>query len=125
MAMIRGEASFQTEDGSDYQLVIDLAAFAEAEEVCGLAPDELMQALQPAVDAEGNITRKPKLKHLGALFYGALKAKNPAITPSEAINLMGDSPAAGAALAKAIEGAVPKASAGGKGRSRPGTGTKR
>lgn len=121
----RGEADFEA-DGVRWRLVVDFAAFAEAEDVSGLAVDALMQALQPATDGAGKIVRTPRLKHLGALFYGALTAHHPDITPREALNLLGNNPQGGEALGKAMVAAMPKPdeSTEGKAPAARGTGTK-
>lgn len=127
MAAMRGEASFSTDAGETYHLVLDLYAFAEAEEVTGLNPNDLMKALTPVVDEAGAVIKSPPLKVLGGILFGGLKTRHPAITHPDAIRLLGEGEAVGEALAKALQGINPKPdqSAGGKGKAVPGIGTKR
>jgi hypothetical protein len=110
MALVqRGEASFVADDGVTYRLVMDFAAFAEAEDAAGMGVDALLAAVDPKIDPEtGKPTRVPRLKHIGALLYGALAQNHPGLTPRDALNLLGSSEEAGAALGKAMEGAMPK-----------------
>lgn len=124
--VLRGESSFVSEAGETYHLVMDFNAFAEAEDAADMPVDDLLRAVSPVIDAKGNITRKPRIKHFGALLYGALKEKHPAITMPGAIRLLGEGEEIGAAIAKALQGAMPKpdASAEGKVPDKPGTGTK-
>lgn len=122
----RGEASFKTSAGT-FRLVLDLNAFAEAEDAVGMGVDDLMKALAPQIDPKtGAVTKKPRLKHLGAVLYGGLQAHHPGISFSDAINMMGDSEDVGEAIAKALEGVMAKAdpSAEGKAPRAAGTGTK-
>ncbi|AMK19331.1 hypothetical protein [Sphingobium sp. MI1205] len=122
----RGEASFEV-DGRIYRLVIDFAALAEAEDAADMAVDDLLKAITPVIDLDsGKVLRKPRIKHLGAILYGALKAHQPSITLAAAINLMSAGEQVGEAIAKALQGAMPKpdASAEGKGEAGAGTGTK-
>lgn len=123
----RGEASF-TVDGQLYRLVLDFNAFAEAEDAADMGFDDLLKAITPEVDSQGNITRKPRLKHMGAMLYGALQAHQPGLTLKEAINLMGQAgEAVGEALGKALEGAMPKADPSAEGKAEAaggGAGTK-
>lgn len=126
----KGEASFTTDAGVTYHLVMDFAAFVEATDVSGLEINALLASIAPEIDAKtGAITKHPSLKNLGALLYGGLTARHPGITPRDAINLFGEGQVVGEALGKALEGAMPKArqaSAEGKVRApRRGTGTKR
>lgn len=120
----RGEASFTDGAGKAWHLVMDLAAFADAEDVSGLDLPGLLQAVAVKVDPSGNVTRQPKLKHLGALLYGALQARHPGTSQRDAINLLTEG--AGEAIAKALQGAMPKQdeSAEGKALAPNGTGTK-
>lgn len=116
MALIqRGEASFSAADGTLYRIVLDFAAFAEAEEASGLQINDLMRAMT-----------NPRLKHLGAILYGGLLEHHPDMTPRRALNLLGEGEAVGAALGKAIEGAMPKPGPSAEGKARPprGTGTR-
>lgn len=128
MSARRGEASFTTSDHRTYHLVLDLYAISEAEDVTGLSPNQLMQAISPVVDGAGNVVKTPPLKVLGALLYGGLKTAHPAITHADAIRLLDEGESVGVALAKALQGMMPKAdpSAEGKGRAgKSGTGTRR
>jgi hypothetical protein len=128
MAVVqRGEASFVA-DGVTYRLVMDFAAFAEAEDAVGMGIDDLLAAIDPKIDPKTNKpTRTPRLKHIGALLYGALVEHHPGLSQRDALNLLGSSEEAGAALGKAMEGAMPKpdASAEGKAPGPRGTGTTR
>ncbi|GLV22009.1 hypothetical protein TomMM35A_18620 [Sphingobium sp. TomMM35A] len=123
----KGEASF-TAGGKVYRLVMDFNAFAEAEDAADMGVDDLLKAITPEVDGEGNVTKKPRIKHMGAILYGALKAHQPNISLPDAINLMNDGgEAVGEAIAKALNGAMPKADASAEGKAEvlgPGTGTK-
>jgi len=111
----RGEASFSAADGTPYKIVLDFAAFAEAEEVADMPVNDLLKAMA-----------KPRLKHLGAILYGGLLEHHPDMTPRRALNLLGEGEAVGEAIAKAIQGAMPKLdpSAEGKATAARGTGTK-
>ena len=111
----RGEASFTAADGTAYKIVLDFAAFAEAEEAADMPVNELLKALA-----------KPRLKHLGAVLYGGLLEHHPDMTPRRALNLLGEGEAVGEAIAKAIQGAMPKPdpSTEGKATVARGTGTK-
>lgn len=122
----KGEASFKTSAGT-FHLVLDFNAFAEAEDVAGMSVVDLMRALAPEFDpVSGEVTKKPRIKHLGAILYGGLQARHPGISFSEAVNMMGDSEDVGEAIAKALEGVMTKAgsSAEGKAPRAGGTGTK-
>lgn len=122
----KGEASFTTSVGT-FHLVLDFNAFAEAEDASGMSVDDLMRALSPEFDPDtGAVTKKPRIKHLGAVLYGGLQARHPGISFKEAVNMMGDSEDVGEAIAKALEGVMAKAdpSAEGKARGAVGTGTK-
>lgn len=125
----RGEASFTTEAGKTYHLVMDFAAFAEAEDAAGMTVQDLMKAVSPTIDPDtGAIVGQPRIKHLGALLYGALTARHPEITPRAALNLFAEGEVVGDAIAKAMQGAMPKADASAEGKAPPrprGTGTKR
>jgi hypothetical protein len=126
MAAMRGEASFVVGDRT-YHLVMDFAAFAEAEDVADMSMNDLMAAIDPQIDSgTGLPTRQPRIKHLGALLYGALKDRQPNITLKDAMRLLPEGEQVGEALAKAIYGAQPKAdpSAEGKAPAARGTGTK-
>jgi hypothetical protein len=117
MATIRrGEASFAAQDGTVYKIVLDFAAFAEAEEAANMQVNDLLKAMA-----------NPRLKHLGAILYGGLLEHHPEMTPRRALNLLGEGEAVGEAIAKAVEGAMPKpdASAEGKAPAQRGTGTER
>lgn len=120
----RGEASIEHE-GVTYHLVIDMNAFAEAEEAADMGIADFLKALSPEFDAKGNVTRMPRLKHLGAMMFGALRAHHPDITHAGAMMLL-NAPGAGEAIGQALTGAMPKAepSAEGKVTAAPGTGTK-
>lgn len=123
----RGESSFESERGTTFHLVIDFNALAEAEEAADMDIEALLDAVTPKVNAAGKIVKKPRIKHLGALLYGALRRKHPAITLIDAIDLLNEGEHVGAAIAKAIEGAMPKPSASAEGKAPPprrGTGTK-
>lgn len=124
--VLRGQSSFIAESGETYSLVIDFNAFAEAEDAADISIDDLLRAVSPEVNDAGEITRKPRIKHLGALLYGALREHHPAITVPDAIRLLGEGEAVGAAIAKALMGAMPGAdpSAEGKVQASVGTGTK-
>src|SRR5688572_24887613 len=124
----KGEASFTTEAGVTYHMVMDFAAFVEATDVSGLDIEALLKSITPEIDKSGGVTKKPSLKSLGALLYGGLTARHPGITHRDAINLFAEGQVVGDAIGKALEGAMPKAapSAGGKVPApRRGTGTKR
>ena len=120
----RGEACF-VHDGATYHLVMDMNAFAEAEDAADMGVDDLLKALSPKMDAKGNITSKPRLKHLGAMLFGALRATHPDISHADAIRLL-DSKDAGEAIGKALTASMPKPdpSAEGKEAAAPGTGMK-
>lgn len=124
--VLRGESSFVAKSGETFNLVIDFNAFAEAEDAADMSVDDLLRAVSPQVNDAGEITRKPRIKHLGALLYGALREQHPAITVPDAIRLLGEGEAVGAAIAKALQGAMPKpaASAEGKAPASVGIGTK-
>ncbi|MGK2908744.1 MAG: hypothetical protein ACSLE1_02945 [Sphingobium sp.] len=126
MAIQRGESSFITKDGVKLFLVMDLYAFAEAEDVTGFAPQALMEAVTPKIDPKTKEVIPPRLKALGGLLYGALKEHQPDITHADAIRLFGEGEVVGEAIAKALQGAVPKASPSAEGKVLPlnGTGTK-
>lgn len=121
----RGEASF-VRDGVSYLIVMDMNAFAEAEEAADMEVEDLLKALSPKVDAKGNIIKKPRLKHLGAILFGGLRAHHPGVSHADAIRLL-NAPGAGEAIGKALTGAMPKPdpSAEGKATASAGTGTKR
>lgn len=119
----KGEAEFTCE-GVRYRLVLDLNAMAEAEEAADMGVDALMKAISPVLDEHGNVIKAPRLKHVGAILYGALRRHHPHISHADAINLLGESEDAGQALGKALEAAMPKPSAEGKGQAASGTGTK-
>lgn len=120
----RGEGSFDV-DGVTYRLVVDLNAMAEAEEASALQLDDLLAALSPVVDKDGKVIGKPRLKHVGALLYGALRAHHPDVTLAAAINLLGAGEHVGAAIGKALVAALPKAQAkSAEGKVDAGTGTK-
>ena len=126
----RGEAEFVGSDGKRYKIVLDFYAFAEAEDAADMGVNDLLAAIDPKVDpATKQPTRTPRIKHLGALMYGGLKANHPHITPADAIRIMGSSEEAGAALGKALEACMPKPDASTEGKApaspQPGTGTKR
>lgn len=112
----RGEASFTANDGTVYKIVLDFAAFAEAEDAANMSVNDLLKAMA-----------NPRLKHLGAILYGGLLEHHPDMTPRRALNLLGEGEAVGEAIGKAVQGAMPKAdpSAEGKAKAPPGTGTKR
>ncbi|MGE6693350.1 hypothetical protein ACQKE8_13005 [Sphingobium limneticum] len=120
----RGEASF-VHEGVTYHLVMDMNAFAEAEDAADMGVDDLLQALSPKIDEKGNITSKPRLKHLGAMLFGALRARHPNLRHADAIRLL-DSKDAGEAIGKALTASMPKPdpSAEGKAAAVPGIGTK-
>jgi hypothetical protein len=120
----RGGAAF-THNGKSYTLVVDMNAFAEAEDAANMDVEDLLKALSPQMDAKGNLTRRPRLKHVGAMLFGALRAHHPEISHADAIRLL-DAPAAGEALGKALTAAMPKPdpSAEGKVQAAAGTGTK-
>lgn len=126
MARMRGESSFQTEGGDEYKIVLDLYAFAEAEDVTGLGPNELMAALTPVMDAKGNVIKTPPLKALGGLLFGGLKTAHPNITHPDAIRLLDEGAAVGEAIASALSQIMPKAVPSAEGKVQPslGTGTK-
>ncbi|WIW88960.1 hypothetical protein K3M67_02980 [Sphingobium sp. V4] len=122
----KGEASFKTSAGT-FHLVLDFNAFAEAEEAAGMSVADLMRELAPEFDpVSGEVTKKPRIKHLGAILYGGLQARHPGTSFKEAVNMMGDSEDVGEAIARALEGVMAKAepSAEGKDRGAAGTGTK-
>lgn len=125
--VLRGESSFVSASGEAFHLVMDFNAFAEAEDAADMSVDDLLRAVSPEIDAKGNITRKPRIKHLGALLFGALRDRHPSITLPAAIRMLGEGEAVGEAIAKALQGAMPKAdpSAEGKVPAKPGTGTRR
>jgi len=127
MALQRGEASFTTDAGATYHLVLDIYCFAEAEDVTGLDPNALIKAITPVLDDKGKVIKRPPLKVLGGLLFGALKTRHPEITHADAIRLLGEGEKVGEALAMALERAQPKAteSAEGKVPAQAGTGTKR
>jgi len=110
----RGEASFLAEDGTTYHIVLDFAAFAEAEEAADMPVNDLLKAMA-----------NPRLKHLGAILYGGLLDRHPDMTLRRALNLLGEGEAVGEAIAKAVQGAMPKAdpSAEGNAPAQRGTGT--
>lgn len=120
----RGEASFE-HDGQTFYLVVDMNAFAEAEDAADMGVDDLLRALSPQVDATGKVTKAPRLKHLGAMLFGALRARHPDVTLPEAIRLL-NATGAGEAIGKALTAAMPKAapSAEGKVQASDGTGTR-
>lgn len=120
----RGEASF-VHEGVTYHLVMDMNAFAEAEDAADMGVDDLLQALSPKIDEKGNVTSKPRLKHLGAMLFGALRARHPNLRHADAIRLL-DSKDAGEAIGKALTASMPKPdpSAEGKAAAVRGTGTK-
>jgi hypothetical protein len=120
----RGESSF-THEGRSYDLVVDFNAFAEAEDAADMELDDLLRALSPKVDEKGNVTKKPRLKHLGAMMFGALREHHPDISHADAIRLL-NADGAGAAIGKALTAALPKkvASTEGKVPAPDGTGTK-
>ena len=120
----RGEASF-THDGVTYHLVVDFNAFAEAEDAADMELDVLLKKLSPKVDAGGRIIQKPRLKHLGAMMFGALQAHHPDISHADAIRLL-NADGAGEAIGKALTAALPQKteSAGGKAPAAAGTGGK-
>lgn len=126
MAIMRGESSFTASDGAVYHLVMDLYAFAEAEDATGLGPQEMMKAITPEIDTAGNVIKAPALKHLGGLLFGALRDRHPDIRHKDAIRLLGDGEHVGEAIAKALDGIMPKPdpSAEGKVPTQRGTGTK-
>lgn len=126
MARMRGESSFKTEAGDEYKIVLDLYAFAEAEDVTGLGPNELMAAMTPVLDAKGNVTKIPPLKVLGALLFGGLKTAHPNITYPDAIRLLDEGAVVGEAIARALSQIMPKAVPSAEGKVQPslGTGTK-
>lgn len=121
----RGESSF-THEGRSYNLVVDFNAFAEAEDAADMDLDDLLKALSPQVDARGKVTKKPRLKHLGAMMFGALREHHPDISHADAIRLL-NADDAGAAIGKALTAALPKPaeSTEGKARAVAGTGAKR
>ena len=126
----RGEAEFDGSDGKRYKIVLDFYAFAEAEDAADMGVNDLLAAIDPKVDpVTKQPTRTPRIKHLGALMYGGLKANHPNITPADAIRVMGSSEEAGAALGKALEACMPKPDASAEGKEpadpKSGTGTKR
>lgn len=125
MAIMRGESTF-TANGGTFHLVMDLYAFAEAEDVTGLDPQALMRAVTPVIDGAGNVIKRPTLKVMGGLLFGSLKTNHPDITHADAIRLLGEGEQVGEAIGKALEGIMPKAdtSAGGKAPAPLGTGTK-
>lgn len=121
----KGEASF-TASGRTYRLVMDLNAYAEAEEATDMDLDTLLKAVSPQIDPKtGLVVKQPRIKHLGALLFGGLQAHHPDISRAEANRLLGEE-GAGEALAKAMRASMPKpdASVEGKASARPGTGTK-
>lgn len=124
----KGEASFTTSAGETYHLVMDFNAFAIAEDAADMDLNSLLRAVSPEIDpATGKVVRQPRIKHLGALLHGALQARHPGTTARQAINLLGSGEEVGAAIAKALSGAMLKdgaESAGGKAPGVPGTGAK-
>lgn len=128
MAIQRGESSFTTAGGQVYKLVMDFAAFADAEDAADMSVQDLLAAIDPKIDPETKEpTRTPRIAHLGALFYGALQAVHPGTSVRDAIRIMGDNEGAGEALAKALHGALPKADQSAEGKVEApasGTGTK-
>lgn len=126
----KGEASFTTSESPPrtFHLVMDFNAFAEAEEVTGLAPQALLRAITPELDpVSGKVVRPPPLKVLGGLLYGALKDKHPDITHKDAINLLNEGVTVGEALGKVLDGVMPKADPSAEGKApapTSGTGTK-
>jgi hypothetical protein len=129
MAIMKGEASFTASDGRLFHLVMDLYAFAEAEDVTGLGPQALLKAITPRIDpGTGDVISPPKLKDLGGLLYGALQEKHPGTSLKDAIRLLGDGEAVGEAIAKALDGIMPKADPSAEGKAQApasGTGTRR
>lgn len=123
----KGEASFTTSEQPPrtFHLVMDLYAFAEAEDVTGLAPQALLKAITPELDpVTGTVVRAPALKVLGGLLYGALKDKYPNITHKEAILLLNEGEGVGEAIAKALNGIMPKADPSAEGKvAAPTSGT--
>lgn len=126
MAKMRGESSFQTEAGDEYKIVLDLYAFAEAEDVTGLGPNELMAAMTPVLDAKGKVVKSPPLKVIGGLLYGGLKTAHPDMTHADAIRLLGEGEVVGEAIAAAMSAIMPKSHPSAEGKVQPslGTGTK-
>lgn len=112
----RGESTFVGADGTVYKIVLDFAAFAEAEEAANMPVNDLLKAMA-----------KPRLKHLGAILFGGLLEHHPDMTPRRALNLLGEGESVGEAIAKAVQGAMPKPdpSAEGKVQAQRGTGTGR
>lgn len=126
MAALKGEASFKASDGTTYNLVLDFNAFAEAEEVAGMDVDSLIKAVTPIIDPKTMaVIKRPLIKHLGALLYGALAAHHPGMSMREVNNLFAED-GCGEAIAKALEGALPKPKPSAEGKALPadGTGTK-
>lgn len=123
----RGESSFESEQGTTFHLVIDFNALAEAEDAADMDVEALLDAITPKVNAAGKIVKKPRIKHLGALLYGALRRMHPAITLPDAIELLNEGEHVGMAIAKAMEGAMPKPDPSAVGKApakKRGTGTK-
>lgn len=122
----KGEASFSA-GGANYRLVLDFNAFAEAEDAADMGVDDLLQAISPKVATDGTILKKPRVKHVGALLFGALRAHHPNLTLRDAINLMSDGEHVGEALGKALQGAMPKPDQSAEGKAEApngGAGTK-
>lgn len=122
----KGEASFTTADGREFHLVMDFNAFAEAEDAADMDVDALLKCVSPRVDANGKIVGAPRLKHLGALLYGALQDRHPGLALTDAIRLLGEGQQVGEAIAKSLRGAMPKQDESAEGNVQPhaGTGTK-
>lgn len=111
----KGEATFTASDGTIYRLRMDHNALAEAEDILGLNPQDLLKQMH----------EKQQTKYFRALLFGALQEHHPDITLRDAGRLLGDGEAVGEAIGKAMLGAFgpPVESAEGKVAATAGTGT--
>jgi hypothetical protein len=111
----KGEAEFVAASGATYRLLMDHNALAEAEDILGLNPEEMLRQMHET----------KQTKFFRALLYGALKEHHPTITLRDAGKLLGEGEVVGEAIGKAMMGAFgpPVESAEGKVKARPGRGT--
>jgi hypothetical protein len=122
MANIQRGESEVTIDGVTYHLVIDHGALAHAEWAAGVKIQELLPAL-------GDPTQ-PQTLAVGAIVYGALRARHRSMTLGDALALAeAGQEALGEALGEAMAGAFPDAAQNGAAKANPpkpprGAGTK-
>lgn len=95
---LKGETLLKLDDGREFVLVLDHEALIEAE--------TLYRKPLPMLMADATLGFAGACR---ALLYGALRAKHPTVTPSEAATMfMENMDECGEALAAAAEAAFPK-----------------